>query len=58
MSFLRDEEPSRLSPVLVQKNEQKLQGTEQSMDQMVEDTGKGSSFQHKLKKALMPKSSR
>ncbi|XP_057178549.1 proteoglycan 4 isoform X2 [Triplophysa rosa] len=53
-----DKDPSRLSHALVQKNEQKLQGAEQCMDQMVEDTGKRSSFQHKLKKALMPKSSR
>ncbi|XP_056593659.1 uncharacterized protein si:ch211-161h7.4 isoform X2 [Triplophysa dalaica] len=53
-----DKDPSRLSPALVQNNEQKLHGAEKCIDQMVEDTGKRSSFQHKLKKALMPKSSR
>nr|XP_055038497.1 eukaryotic translation initiation factor 5B isoform X3 [Misgurnus anguillicaudatus] len=52
-----NEDPSQLSPIVVQNNEQKLQRTEQCMDQMVEHTGKRSSFQHKLKKALMPKSS-
>ncbi|KAA0704749.1 hypothetical protein E1301_Tti000936 [Triplophysa tibetana] len=55
---LIDKDPSRLSPALVQNNEQNIQGAEQCTDQMVENTGKRSSFQHKLKKALMPKSSR
>ncbi|XP_051543728.1 proteoglycan 4 isoform X2 [Myxocyprinus asiaticus] len=52
--FLMDKDPSCLSTVLVQKNEQKLEETEQCKDQMPE---KGLSFQHKIKKALMPKSS-
>lgn len=52
-----NEVSSQLSPILVQNNEQELQRTEQCMDQMVKQTGKSSSFQHNLKKALMPKSS-
>ncbi|XP_026056244.1 peptidyl-prolyl cis-trans isomerase CYP95-like isoform X2 [Carassius auratus] len=49
---------SQLSPVLVQKSEPKLQEVEQCKDQVVDDQGKGLSFQHKLKKALMLKSPR
>ncbi|XP_051971052.1 uncharacterized protein si:ch211-161h7.4 [Xyrauchen texanus] len=55
--LLMANDPSRLSPVLVQKNEQKIGETEQCKDQMPEDHQKGLSFQHKIKKALMPKSS-
>ncbi|XP_051538483.1 nucleolar and coiled-body phosphoprotein 1-like isoform X2 [Myxocyprinus asiaticus] len=56
-SFSGDKDPSRLSPALVQKNEQQLGKTQQSKDQMAEDSEKRLSFQHKIKKALMPKSS-
>ncbi|XP_016427083.1 serine/arginine repetitive matrix protein 1-like isoform X2 [Sinocyclocheilus rhinocerous] len=49
---------NQLSPVLVQKSEPKLQAVEQCKNQVVEDQGKGLSFQHKLNKALMPKSPR
>ncbi|XP_016127218.1 uncharacterized protein [Sinocyclocheilus grahami] len=55
-SLSRDKDPSQLSPVLVQKSETKLQEAEQCKNQVVEDPGKGLSFQHKLKKALMLKS--
>ncbi|XP_016359149.1 uncharacterized protein LOC107701622 [Sinocyclocheilus anshuiensis] len=54
-SLSRDKDPSQLSPVLVQKSETKLQEAEQCKNQVV-NPGKGLSFQHKLKKALMPKS--
>ncbi|KAF4095880.1 uncharacterized protein si:ch211-161h7.4 [Onychostoma macrolepis] len=53
-----EKNPSQLSPVLVQQSEPKLQELEQCKNQVVEDQGKGLSFQHKLKKALMPKSLR
>ncbi|XP_051969907.1 nucleolar and coiled-body phosphoprotein 1-like isoform X2 [Xyrauchen texanus] len=55
--LLMDKDPSRLSPVLVQKNELQLGKTQQSKEQMAEDSEKRLSFQHKIKKALMPKSS-
>ncbi|XP_052399081.1 serine/arginine repetitive matrix protein 2 [Carassius gibelio] len=55
-SLSRNKDPSQLSPVLVQKSETKLQEAEQGKNQVVEDPGKESSFHHKLKQALMPKS--
>ncbi|XP_077100739.1 uncharacterized protein LOC143751853 isoform X2 [Siphateles boraxobius] len=55
-SFLRDKDPGQLSPVLVRKSEQILRAAEQCRNQVMEDPGKGLSFQQKLKKAMMPKS--
>uniref|UniRef100_A0A8C2EV37 Mif2/CENP-C cupin domain-containing protein n=1 Tax=Cyprinus carpio TaxID=7962 RepID=A0A8C2EV37_CYPCA len=52
----QNKDPSQLSPVMVQKTETKLQEAEQCKNQVVEDPGKGLSFQHKLKQVLMPKS--
>lgn len=54
--LLRDKDPGQLSPVLVRKSEPKLREEEQCKNQVMEDSGKGLSFQQKLKKALMPKS--
>ncbi|XP_067291315.1 muscle M-line assembly protein unc-89 isoform X2 [Pseudorasbora parva] len=51
-----DKDPGQLSPVLVQKSEPKLREAEQCRNQVMEDPGKRSSFQQKLKKAMMPKS--
>ncbi|KAK9953351.1 hypothetical protein ABG768_017351 [Culter alburnus] len=51
-----DKDPGQLSPVLVRKSEPKLRAEEQCKNQVMEDQGKGLSFQQKLKKALMPKS--
>lgn len=51
-----DKDPGQLSPVLVRKSEQKLRVAEQCRNQVMEDPGKGLSFQQKLKKAMMPKS--
>ncbi|XP_042607836.1 proteoglycan 4 isoform X2 [Cyprinus carpio] len=53
-----EKNPNQHSPVLVQKSEPKLQEVEQCKNQVVEGQGKGLSFQHKLKKALMLKSPR
>ncbi|XP_073686965.1 uncharacterized protein [Garra rufa] len=50
--FTMDKDPSQLSP----KSEPKLQEAEQCKNQVMEDSGKGLSFQHKLKKTLMLKS--
>ncbi|KAL1248681.1 hypothetical protein QQF64_021999 [Cirrhinus molitorella] len=50
--FTMDKDPSQLSP----ESEPKLQEAEQCRNQVMEGPGKGLSFQHKLKKALMPKS--
>lgn len=54
--LLRDKNPGQLSPVLVRTSEPKLREEEQCKNQVLEDPGKRSSFQQKLKKALMPKS--
>ncbi|KAK7118331.1 hypothetical protein R3I94_021985 [Phoxinus phoxinus] len=51
-----DQDPGQLSPVLVRNSEQKLRVAEQCRNQVMEDPGKGLSFQQKLKKAMMPKS--
>ncbi|XDV47452.1 hypothetical protein PO909_017073 [Leuciscus waleckii] len=51
-----DKVPGQLSPVLVRKSGQKLRVAEQCRNQVMEDPGKGLSFQQKLKKAMMPKS--
>ncbi|XP_056104855.1 serine/arginine repetitive matrix protein 1 isoform X3 [Rhinichthys klamathensis goyatoka] len=51
-----DKDPGQLSPVLGRKSEQKLRVAEQCRNQVMEDPGKGLSFQQKLKKAMMPKS--
>ncbi|XP_048030595.1 uncharacterized protein si:ch211-161h7.4 isoform X2 [Megalobrama amblycephala] len=51
-----DKDPGQLSPVLVRKSEPKLREEEQCKNQVMEDQGKGLSFQQKPKKALMPKS--
>ncbi|XP_039522898.1 altered inheritance of mitochondria protein 21 isoform X3 [Pimephales promelas] len=51
-----DKDPGQVSPVLGQKSEQKLRVAEQCRNQVMEDPGKGLSFQQKLKKAMMPKS--
>ncbi|XP_056306965.1 uncharacterized protein si:ch211-161h7.4 isoform X2 [Danio aesculapii] len=54
-SEMMDEDPSQISPVLVEECEDKLEA-EQYQNQVAEDSVRGLSFQHKLKKALMPKS--
>jgi len=54
--LFRDKDPGQVSPVLGQKSEQKLRVAEQCRNQVMEDPGKGLSFQQKLKKAMMPKS--
>jgi len=54
--LFRDKDPGQLSPVLGRKSEQKLRVAEQCRNQVMEDPGKGLSFQQKLKKAMMPKS--
>ncbi|XP_067233750.1 axoneme-associated protein mst101(2) isoform X2 [Chanodichthys erythropterus] len=51
-----DKDPGQLSPVLVRKSQPKLREEEQCKSQVMEDQGKGLSFQQKPKKALMPKS--
>lgn len=52
---LMDEDPNQISPVLLEECEDKLEA-EQCQNQVAEDSVRGLSFQHKLKKALMPKS--